>query len=148
MRAIHKLIPGLLFIFSMPSAFSTNIDESNPMLIHGSSKEMFASKYIDFKGMPACYLACYSDHQDNAIYSVGNNIYVMGDIRVSGKYKGSVCEPTNFKDKDISKDATFKHLCSKKIKACKGGLCWVGGDTGDWFGIKPIGKLDPIPNKK
>jgi hypothetical protein len=90
-----------------------------------------------YKGSPGCYIACYSHQRDNSIYSVGDNIYVMGQVRVAGKYTGRICEPTNFAGKDISANDIFKTICTGKIEACKTAQCWAGGDTGGWFGIQP-----------
>ena len=88
-----------------------------------------------YKGTPGCYIACYSHQKENAIYSMGDNIYVLGQVRIAGKYSGRICEPTNFAGKDISGDATFKTICTEKIQSCVGNHCWAGGDTGGWFGI-------------
>lgn len=89
-----------------------------------------------YKGTPGCYIACYSHQKDNSVYPVGDNIYVMGQVRVAGKYAARVCEPTNFAGKDISANDTFKAICSEKIETCKAAHCWAGGDTGGWFGIQ------------
>ncbi len=89
-----------------------------------------------YKGTPGCYIACYSHQKENAIYPVGDNIYVLGQVRIAGKYNGRICEPTNFAGKDISGDDTFKTICTEKIQRCVGNHCWAGGDTGGWFGIQ------------
>lgn len=88
-----------------------------------------------YKGAQGCYIACYSHQAENAVYPVGDNIYVLGQVRIAGKYAGRICEPTNFAGKDISGDATFKTICTEKVPTCVGGHCWAGGDTGGWFGI-------------
>lgn len=88
-----------------------------------------------YKGTPGCYIACYSHQRANSIYPI-ENVYVMGQVRVAGKYAGRVCEPTNFAGKDISGNDVFKTICSEKIEGCKGAHCWAGGDTGGWFGIQ------------
>lgn len=89
-----------------------------------------------YKGIPGCYIACYSQQEQNAVYPVGNRIYLMGQVRIAGKYAGRHCEPTNFAGKDISANDIFKTICNEKIKACEGAHCWAGGDTGGWFGIQ------------
>lgn len=88
-----------------------------------------------FKGTPGCYIACYSHQKNNAVYNTEDNFYVLGQVRVAGKYKARVCEPTNFSGKDISANDAFKAICSEKISGCLGSHCWAGGDTGGWFGI-------------
>lgn len=89
-----------------------------------------------YEGSPGCYIACYSHQKENAVYSVGDNIYVLGQVRIAGKYAGRICEPTNFAGKDISADDIFKTICTEKIQQCEGNHCWAGGDTGGWFGIQ------------
>ncbi|KTD41353.1 hypothetical protein [Legionella parisiensis] len=84
---------------------------------------------------PGCYIACYS-HNTHGIYSVTDDIYVMGQIRVQGKYEARICQPEGYKGMDISKADKFKSLCAVKFKACKDNACWAGGDTGGWFGIQ------------
>lgn len=88
-----------------------------------------------YKGVPGCYIACYSQQEANSVYPVGKRIYLMGQVRVAGKYAGRICEPTNFAGKDISGSEPFKALCNEKIPACNGAHCWAGGDTGGWFNI-------------
>jgi hypothetical protein len=82
-----------------------------------------------------CYIACYSHDPNGAIYGVGQGIYVKGQVRVSGLYLGRVCYPQGYFHKDISKEATFKEICAKRIHTC-GNNCWAGGDTGGWYGIQ------------
>lgn len=89
-----------------------------------------------YKGTPGCYIACYSHQSEKAVYSVGDHVYVLGQVRIAGKYNGRICEPTNFAGKDISGDATFKTICNEKVPACEGNHCWAGGDTGGWFGVQ------------
>ena len=83
---------------------------------------------------PGCYIACYSHNQ--GVYPVAADIYVMGQIRVWGKYEDRICQPQGYKGMDISKENKFKFLCSQKINTCRNNTCWAGGDTGGWFGIQ------------
>ncbi len=90
-----------------------------------------------FKEAPGCYIACYSHNAAQAIYPVGKNIYVMGQIRVPGSYQERVCQPKGFEQKDISAAQEFKALCTQIFPdVCREGICWAGGDTGGWFGIQ------------
>ena len=146
MKSTHALIPSLVLILGTFNVYATGFDPSNPMLMPGSSRDIVIKNNVDFKGSPACYIACYSYQKQRSIYSIGHNLYVMGNIRVSGTYQGKVCKPTHFEDKDISKEVDFKQLCSKKIKACKSGQCWAGGDTGDGFGITSTNKKNHTHN--
>ncbi len=88
----------------------------------------------DFRGAPGCYVACYSHDSTHASYGVGGGIYVLGQVRVAGRYDGRVCRPTAFGHADISRAPAIAALCSKAVPACQG-HCWGGGDTGGWFGI-------------
>ena len=84
---------------------------------------------------PGCYIACYSHSSQLGIYPVTNDIFVVGQIRLSGKYQGSICLPKGHEKSDISADLKFKELCSQKFN-CKDNSCWAGGETGKWFGLK------------
>lgn len=88
-----------------------------------------------YQGYPGCYVVCYSHNDKHSVYSVGNNIFVKGQIRVPGHYEKRICHPQSFRHKDISRSVYFKNLCDRVIKACHHN-CWAGGDTGGWFGIK------------
>ena len=96
-----------------------------------------------YKGAPGCYIACYSHQEQNAVYPAGNQIYLMGQVRVAGRYAGRNCEPTNFAGKDISANEIFKTICNEKVQECQGAHCWAGGDTGGWFGIQA--PIDSVP---
>ena len=86
-----------------------------------------------FKGNPGCYLACYSHNPSAGIFPTGENTYLMGQVRVAGKYQGNTCEPMNFSGQDIRTLATFKALCALQIQNCKENQCWADGETGLWF---------------
>jgi len=88
----------------------------------------------DFRGAPGCYVACYSHDRAHGVYGVGGNTYVMGQVRVPGRYEGRVCRPDRFGHADISAASGIKELCKAGIPSC-GDNCWGGGDTGGWFGI-------------
>lgn len=90
----------------------------------------------EFTGEPGCYVACYSHQEEGSIYSVGDGIYVMGQVRVPGSYVGRICRPQGYESADISAETQFKELCVRNLpNVCKGNSYWVGGDTGGWFGI-------------
>jgi len=94
-----------------------------------------------FRGAPGCYIACYSHNSEKAAYSVGGGMYVMGQIRVAGRYMRRVCNPDNYVNKDISAAQYFKDLCNNTFpEKCTTG-CWAGGDTGGWFGIQSDGSI-------
>ena len=84
-----------------------------------------------YQGEPGCYMACYSHVAQGAVYSVGGDIYVMGQVRVPGQYEGRICRPTGAS----SSASQIAALCGRWISTC-GDRCWGGGDTGGWFGIQ------------
>jgi len=89
----------------------------------------------DFKDALGYYVACYSHQQLGTIYEPSYQIYLMGQIRVSGIYNHRICTPKDIIDYDISVLSTYRQLCAVKINACKRGNCWAAGDTGGWFGL-------------
>lgn len=89
----------------------------------------------DFTGFPGCYVAAYSRTQRNSVYSVGGGIYVMGQVRVPGRYEGRICQPAGYEGQDISRLDYFKDLFEQTLPdACSKRICWAGGDTGGFVG--------------
>ncbi|QFS51375.1 hypothetical protein [Nostoc sphaeroides] len=88
------------------------------------------------------YIACYSRNQQGSIYSVGGGIYVMGQIRLQGRYSGRIFQPKGYEGKDISGAQEFKTLCNQTFPAALSSA-WAGGDTGGWFGIQPTNSNPP-----
>jgi len=101
--------------------------------VSGYKKRILPTKN-QYMGNDGGYIAVYSHNPIGSIYSVGGDIYVMGQIRVQGKYDGRIFQPKGYEGVDISAAQYFKDLANKTFPACKGGG-WVGGDTGGWFGI-------------
>ncbi|CAD5990225.1 hypothetical protein PCC9214_05744 [Planktothrix tepida] len=89
-----------------------------------------------YKGADGGYVAFYSRDPANAVYSVGGGIYVVGQIRLKGRYIGRIFHPEGYLNQDISAVSEFKALCRKTF----GVEGWAGGDTGGWFG-----KFDSSP---
>jgi hypothetical protein len=145
---------GMSFMFATPTIAEVTADPNQTLLPEAYTVYTDGTTVINhaapgynekvlptinlYKGAQGCYIACYSRQQENAVYSVGNNIYVLGQVRVAGKYNGRICEPTNYAGKDISADVTFKTICTEKVTTCANAQCWAGGDTGGWFGIQPV----------
>lgn len=83
-----------------------------------------------------CYIACYSHNSANSAYPIGQDMFVMGVIRVEGHYAQRICLPKGYENKDISAELYFKDKCTKHLShACQRNTCWAGGDTGGWFGF-------------
>ena len=88
-----------------------------------------------YKGNPGCYIACYSQKKENAIYAINDNTFALGQVRIAGRYTKGMCEPTNFSGKSITQETAFQTICKDKIPTCVGVNCWAGGETGAWFGL-------------
>lgn len=93
--------------------------------------------YNLYTDTPGCYIAAYSHNENEGVYSVGGDIYVMGMVRVEGTYEGRVCQPASYENEDISSVEYFKEMFSEYISGCEGNTCWAGGDTSGFIGIQP-----------
>ncbi len=51
-----------------------------------------------FIGYPGCYVAAYSRRKEKRVYSVGGDIYVMGQVRVPGSYQERICLPVGYEN--------------------------------------------------
>lgn len=80
------------------------------------------------------YIAIYSRNASQGVYSVGDDIYVIGQIRLQGKYIGRIFHPAGYEEQDVSAVDEFKRLADENFSGCQGDCC-AGGDTGGWFGI-------------
>ena len=87
-----------------------------------------------YLGTDGGYVAIYTKNPAAGIYSVGNDIYVAGQVRVQGTYQGRIFVPKGYTlDDDITKEPLFFHL--ENYFPHLRGQMWVGGDTGSWFGL-------------
>jgi hypothetical protein len=90
----------------------------------------------DFTGKPGCYVACYSRDEAESVYAIASDIFVKGQVRVPGAYRGRICQPKGLENQDISARDDMRAKCSEALPdACAGDGCWAGGDTGGWFGL-------------
>lgn len=81
------------------------------------------------------YVAIYTREKEQGIYSVGDEIYVAGQIRVKGQYINRVFYPEGYIEGDnITQDSEILEICNKYFPALKNKM-WIGGDTGGWFGL-------------
>ena len=91
---------------------------------------------VPYEGSEERVLATVNLYQGEAgVYSVGGGIYVVGQVRLRGRYVGRVFHPTGFEQRDISAASEIAFVCNQ---AFGGGdwECWGGGDTGGWFGLE------------
>lgn len=85
-----------------------------------------------YKGKDGGYVAFYSSSNPGINgYAVGDGIYVIGQIRLQGKYNGRIFEPREYEGKDISGVKRFKDLCGEYFSL--EGYIGAGGHTGGWF---------------
>lgn len=96
----------------------------------------------NYEGDDGCYVACYSRDSENASYKLSNeDIYVMGLFRLQGSYEGRICRPSADGHADISAIESYKKACGALLReACNEETmnCWVGGDTGGFFGYNDV----------
>ena len=89
-----------------------------------------APVFRSYVGADGGYVAVYTHDREHAVYSVGDDIFVAGLIRVQGHYEGRIFYPTGYGEgDDITHDAAILALCDKYFPKLKG-KDWVGGDTG------------------
>jgi len=90
-----------------------------------------------YTGPNGGYVAIYTRNAENGIYTVGNGIYVIGQLRVEGKYEGRIFVPEGYQlGDDITQDQEILTICDKYFPHMSGKM-WIGGDTGGWYGISP-----------
>ncbi|MCS5710556.1 hypothetical protein [Candidatus Berkiella aquae] len=102
--------------------------------LKGSTEKIIPTKN-DFTEVPGCYISCYSKDKDKGVYHVGDNTYLIGQIRVSGHYYGGNCLPKGFESKDIRNAKEFKEMCEKDFPdKCEKESCTVGSNSSaQWF---------------
>lgn len=99
-------------------------------------EENFLPTFNYYLGNNGGYVAICTRNPDMGIYSVGDGIYVMGQIRVEGQYEGRLFVPKGFNaNDDITQDKELLEICEIYFPHMKDQM-WVGGDTGGWFGIQ------------
>lgn len=85
-----------------------------------------------YLGEDGGYVAFYSRDRDSGVYPVSKDIFVVGQIRLKGRYIGRIFHPEGYEGKDLSAAIEFKQMCREAF----GVEGWAGGDTGGWFGLE------------
>lgn len=100
----------------------------------GGAEKVIPTKN-DFTEVPGCYITCYTKDAKKGLYNVGDNHYIIGQIRVSGHYYGGNCLPKGFENKDVRTAKEFKEMCEKDFpEHCEKESCTVGNNhTAQWF---------------
>jgi hypothetical protein len=119
----------------LPEDFRVYVGEEG-IINHPSSgyQERILPTINSYQGNDGGYIAIYSRNISQGVYSVGDGIYVIGQIRLQGKYIGRIFHPTGYEEREISAAEELKQLADETFESCQGD-CWTGGDTGGWFGI-------------
>lgn len=115
-------------------------DGSISMVPHDGHEERTLPTVNRYTGPDGGYIAVYSRNKEYAAYSVGDGIFVVGQIRMQGQYVDGIFVPKGYEGKDISADPDLKALCDATFP--ESAPCWAGGDTGGWFGLR-IDRHDP-----
>jgi hypothetical protein len=85
-----------------------------------------------YTGPDGGYVAVYTHDRDHAVYSVSEDIYVAGLVRVPGRYVDRIFYPTGYgPGDDITHDAAILELCDRYFPELRGKE-WIGGDTGGY----------------
>lgn len=100
----------------------------------GSSEKVIPT-INEFTEVPGCYISCYTKDAKKGLYNIGDNNYLIGQIRVSGHYYGGNCLPKGFENKDVRSAKEFKEMCEKNFpEKCEKESCGVGAShTAQWF---------------
>jgi hypothetical protein len=100
----------------------------------GSTEKVIPTKN-EFTEVPGCYISCYTKDPKKGVYQVGENTYVIGQIRVSGHYYGGNCLPKGFENKDVRTAKEFKEMCEKNFpEKCEKESCTANSNhTAQWF---------------
>lgn len=122
--------------YLLPTDFKVYVDSSNSVISHPAPGyiEKVLPTVNKYTGDDGGYIAVYSRDEERSVYSVGDGIYVVGQIRLQGYYQGRIFQPKGYENQDISANQELKTLTKETFPGHKGGT-WAGGDTGGWFGI-------------
>jgi hypothetical protein len=124
--------------YFLPEDFAVYTD--GDMILNWQLESSFEKRDLPtvnhYEGLDGGYVAIFTRDEDAGAYSVGDGIYVMGQIRVQGHYEGRIFIPIGYSYSDnITQDPELLAFCSLYFPE-KAGRMWVGGDTGGWFGIE------------
>ena len=85
-----------------------------------------------YKGKDGGYIECYiRDPEKKSVCSVGGGFYLIGQIRLQGKYNGRIFVPKGCEGKDLNTVRWITNLCKQHFSSEDN--IWVGNDTGGWF---------------
>lgn len=120
----------------LPEDFKVYVS-NNPVMNYPNVRfeERVLPTFNHYKGADGGYVAIYSHSQEKAVYGVGGDVYVVGQVRMQGRYEGRIFVPSGFElEDDITQDTELLKICEMYFPEMKGQM-WIGGETGGWFGI-------------
>ncbi|MFW7380828.1 MAG: hypothetical protein ACOH5I_18580 [Oligoflexus sp.] len=137
---------ALQFSAALPGGFSNGRLPEDFRIFYGalgvssspypSARErILPTSNLSYPDLDGCYMACYSNNSDQAVYQVGPDIYVKGQFRVQGAYQGRICQIPGREEENLVEAIDLREKCGELIQSCGPNECWAGGDTGGWFGI-------------
>ncbi|MFA6915433.1 MAG: hypothetical protein WC222_03480 [Parachlamydiales bacterium] len=136
--------------FFLPEDFAVYTD--GKIVINWQPSERYEKKMLPtfnhYQGQDGGYVAIYTHDKEAAVYGVGGDIYVIGQIRVQGHYDGRIFIPKGYKRGDnITQDPELLEICATYFPSMSGNM-WVGGDTGGWFGIQNTSSPSDRPSRR
>lgn len=87
-----------------------------------------------YSGDDGCYMLVYAHKPQGSAYPADHGTFVLGQMRVRGRYEGRLCVPAGDEGVDVGADAKMKQLANR-IFPGHSGDAWASGDTGGWFGV-------------
>lgn len=122
--------------FVLDDNFKVLVDENNQVVYHDAPGITIKKlpTINEFQNAPGCYLLCYSESAQHSVYQTNDGDYVVGQIRVPGRYVNQNCVPTNYEDEDIEDNRTFKRKCKKYFRGPCATGCKIETNTKKWFG--------------
>jgi hypothetical protein len=97
------------------------------------SQEKIIPTNNEYREQPGCYLACVSKSSKDAAFHVLDNVYMMGQMRVKGRYMNGMCIPAGYESKDARNSKELKDQCQKAFpEKCDKGSCFIETRTGSW----------------
>lgn len=83
-----------------------------------------------YAGEPHCNLAVYSPNAQGSVAPSGDGTYIMGFLRVRGRYVKGIAQPEGFEGQDLRTVPWFQNMCNRYFPACRK-QGWVGSAPPD-----------------
>lgn len=97
-------------------------------------KETVIPTNNEYKDAPGCYISCHAKNAQEAAYPISDKIYVMGQVRVEGRYRDGLCLPKGYENKDVRSAKALKEKCEQSFPTkCENNSCWADSHTSNWF---------------